>query len=88
MDMVCGQAIFQIQDPQYYYLAESANGYENVFFTFLHCEDMDYDFSETVSVGITNEEEKGSCAVCLALLPYDGEKVYNIRVGPDCDFIE
>jgi len=85
LDMFCGQAIMQIQDPDYYYLGETANGYENVFFTYPHCVDSGRDLSENVLIELTDDKDKGGCAVCLAILPYDGERIYHSRIRDFCD---
>ena len=85
LEMFCGQVVMQIQDPNYYYLGESANGYENVFFTYAHCDDMDKDLSGTILVELTDNTEKGSCAVCLGLLPYDGDRIYDVRIRDKCE---
>ena len=86
MDTICGQAVLQIQDPNFYYLGETANGVENVFFTYLHCNDMDKDLGGTFFIKFNPEnEDEGTCVVCLAALPYDGDKSYEVRVAEDCE---
>lgn len=81
-DQLCGGAVLQIKDPKYYSLGESANGYENVFYTFFHCEDP-VSTGSTVFIKFTENNDKGVCARCLAIMAYDGEKNYNVRVA-DC----
>ena len=83
---MCGQAVMKIQDPNYFYLGESANGEKNVFFTFLHCDDMYINPEENFFIEFLSEQDdKGSCAVCLAILAYNGDKSYDVRVRTNCD---
>lgn len=81
VDQLCGQAVFKIQDPNFYHLGESANGHENVFFSYLHCDDPVKNDEGNFFVEFVADESLGSCAVCLALLQYDGEKVHQVRLA-------
>jgi hypothetical protein len=76
---ICGQAVLEIQDPAYYHLGETWNGNNHVFYTLFHCDDMEKSTEGTFLITIQEAYEPGSCAVCLAMLDYTGEKRYDVR---------
>lgn len=84
IDQLCGQAVFKIEDPAFYHLGESANDEANVFYALLTCQDTELPTDESFLVELLDEYEPGSCAVCQALLEYDGDKRYNVRKVDAC----
>ncbi len=81
---ICGQIVLKIENPEYYFLGETWNGNEHVFSTLLHCDDMGKSTEGTFLVTIQDVYEPGSCAVCLAMLDYSGEKKFPVRLVDVC----
>ena len=81
---LCGHGILKIENPLYYHLGETANGHNNVFLTFFSCEDMEKVKEGTFFVEFVEEYETGDCAVCLAMINYQGKKKYPVRMVDAC----
>lgn len=80
VDGICGTAILQIRDEKFFYLGETANGFDNVFFTTLHCSfDEQLLNAESFYIRIVEDDDLGDCIRCLATITYSGEKFYNVR---------
>ncbi|MEM9297045.1 MAG: hypothetical protein AAF149_17210 [Bacteroidota bacterium] len=82
---ICGNVVLQIQDERLFYLGETANGYENVFFTTFPC----YVDEQTLNkdlfyVSILDESNLGDCIRCLAAIVYSGNKSYHVDVRSNC----
>lgn len=82
---ICGQAILQISDPEFFYLGEDWNGHKSVFFSWIPC-DAPADLSQRSSfyVRILDQENLGNCMRCLAAIDYTGIKRYAIEVVETC----
>ncbi|MEM6524495.1 MAG: hypothetical protein AAGF85_14060 [Bacteroidota bacterium] len=79
VDGICAAAILQIEDERFFYLGETANGFENVFFTTLPCSFDDPILnSESFYISIIEDDDLGDCIRCLATISYSGEKAYSI----------
>lgn len=81
VDGICGTAILQIQDENFFTLGETANGFDHVFFTMLPCAaDAEVLNGETFSISIINKSDLGDCIQCLAAISYSGNKSYHIAI--------
>jgi hypothetical protein len=93
---ICGTAVIQFQDEKHFDLGEkgwSQDGgktvYDNVAFTVLSCEDMEFLAKEhngnvsnkLLNVTINDNFEMGSCAVCLAIIAGPPTKKVNIKIA-------
>ena len=93
---ICGTAVLQIRDSNYYNLGEndwSNDGgkttYDHVFFTVFSCEDMEYLAKEydgtltgkTFNVKIQDKFEMGNCAVCLAIIGNPPSVKQNVQIS-------
>lgn len=89
---ICGTAVFQIQDSRFYHYGESAGNEENVFMAMLECT-----LPASLKLGNTEPQQEifyaelnpenfnGNCASCLALVSYEGQKHYQIRLHEVCN---
>jgi hypothetical protein len=92
---VCGTAVFQIQDSRFYHFGESVGNEANVFFAVLECT-----LPDAVKLGSQEPQQEifyaeldpenfnGNCASCLALVNYEGQKHYQVRLSEVCHTIE
>lgn len=92
---ICGQAVFQIQDSRFYHYGESVGNEENVFVAALEC-----NLPDAVSLGTREPQEEifyaeldpenfnGNCASCLAMVNYEGQKHYQVRLHEVCHTID
>lgn len=95
MRSICGTAVFQIQDSRFYHYGESVGGEENVFAAALECA-----LPDAVKLGeqepqqeiffaeLDPENFNGNCASCLAMVNYEGQKNYRVRLHLDCPVLE
>jgi hypothetical protein len=81
---LCGHAVLKIESPLYYHLGETWNGHNNVFYTFFDCEDMGKEKEGTFFVEILEEFKEADCPVCLAMIDYQGEKKYPVKIVDVC----
>ena len=84
IDELCGHAVLKIENPLYYHLGETWNGHENVFYTFFDCEDMSKEKEGTFFVELIEDYQTGDCAVCLAMMDYQGDKKYPVKIVDVC----
>jgi hypothetical protein len=82
---LCGNAILKIENPLYYYLGETANGHNNVFLTSFNCEDIGKEKDGTFYVELVDDNQSGACADCLAIIDYQGDKKYPVKIVEACD---
>lgn len=82
---ICGNAVLKIIDPAYQHLGESWNDHHNVFLTSFNCEDMGSEKEGTFYVKFLEEYKSGDCAVCLAMIDYQGDKKYPVKIVGVCD---
>jgi hypothetical protein len=92
---ICGNAVFQIQDSRFYGYGESVGNEENVFLAVLECNAPD-----AVSLGNSEPQQEifyaeldpenfnSNCAVCLAMVNYEGQKHYKVRLHEVCHTID
>lgn len=85
MEGICGTAILQIKDERFFYLGETANGYDNVFSTMFHCDVDEQKLNkELFYVSLLEDNDIGNCARCLATVAYSGDKFYFMDVNESC----
>lgn len=95
MRSICGTAVFQIQDSRFYQYGESAGNEENVFAAALECTLPDGIIlgsqepqQELFYAELDPENFNGNCASCLAIVNYEGQKHYRVRLHLDCPTLE
>lgn len=89
---ICGQAVIQVISPHAQtmklgtYTHWDDRTFENVFGTFLDCEDMQNipRDGSTFRIRIIDEPGPQNCGVCLALLANMPEEQYHMRIVQDC----
>lgn len=88
---VCGNAVFQIQDSRFYQYGESVGNEANVFVAALECNLPDAVIlgaqepqQEIFYAELDPENFNGNCASCLAMVNYEGQKHYQVRLHEVC----
>lgn len=89
---ICGQAVIQVLSPHAEtldlgsYTHWEDGTFDDVFGTFLDCEDMDRlpRDGSSFRIKIIEEPMPQTCAVCLALLADMPEERYHMRIVTDC----
>ncbi len=79
---ICRQAVFKIEEPDFYELGEQWNDQKNVFFTVLGCEINEASLKGRlfkVTIGGKDNSDR-NCVVCQAALDYTGRKKYFVTL--------
>lgn len=90
---ICGQAVIQVISPHAQFMELGSythwekGTFENVFGTFLDCEDMENIPRDGSSfrIRIIEEPRPQTCGVCLALLANMPKEQYHMRIVQDCN---
>ncbi|NBP70813.1 MAG: hypothetical protein EBU52_18995 [Cytophagia bacterium] len=89
---ICGSAVFKIQDSRFYHYGESVGGEENVFMAMLECATVQptnteaaQDEPEIFYAEIDPDNFQSDCIQCMAIVNYQGEKQYKIRLHQVCN---
>jgi hypothetical protein len=79
---ICGEAVLKIEDSAFYWMGESWNGEDNVFFTVLGCDvNVQALMNKKFKVLVSDKDNSDpSCVRCAATLAYSGNKKYFVTL--------
>lgn len=89
---ICGQAVLKIEDPAFFKFGETWNDQENVFFTVFDCSAGEAHLNQAhlsqdhffVQIRKSQPNPNINCAMCMAVLDYQGSKKYFVDIVSNC----
>lgn len=85
---ICGQAILKIENPSFFKFGETWKDHANVFYTVFDCYVDEIKLRNApffVTISESNPNPNTNCAMCLAVLDYQGSKKYFVSIVTECN---